>query len=192
MGGECGMCDARRLRGGDVVDLDTTVAILRVFAGLLIAGHGAQKWFGWSGGQGMAGFTEMVQRMGTRPARAWARVGATAELGGGLLLAVGFLTGIAAGLLVLDMVVAAWRVHWPRGLWIANGGYEYALTNSVVFGLFGLAGPGAYSLDAALGLVSWTVLLFLTTLVVGMTAVWAGTRPAAIERIEEERRRRVA
>ena len=177
------------------MDLDTTVAILRVFAGVLIVGHGAQKWFGSFGGQGMAGFKDMVQKVGVRPVDTWARIAASAELGGGLLLAAGFLTGIAAGALVLDMIVAAWRIHWPKGFWITNGGYEYVLTNIVIFGLFGLAGPGPYSLDAALGLVSWTILLFLATLVGGMTAVWAATRPAAVERIERldvERHRRIA
>lgn len=174
------------------MDLDTAFAILRVFAGLLVAGHGAQKVLGWAGGPGMTGFSGMVQGMGFRPVGAWAFIAAWAELGGGLLLAAGLLTGIAAGLLVVDMIVAVWKVHWPKGLWVSSGGAEHALTYLVIFGLFGLAGARAYSLDAALGLVSWTTLLFSLTLVLGLVAVWGSTRPAADERLAEERARRVA
>jgi putative oxidoreductase len=186
------MCDARLSRGGDVVDLDTMVTVLRVFVGLVVAGHGAQKAFGWLGGTGLAGWTAGVAKMGLRPPGFWANAAAWGETVGGLMLAIGLLTGIAAGVLVVDMIVAIWKVHWIKGLWIANGGYEYAMTNAVIFGLFGLAGPGAYSVDAALRLESWTILLFATTLLIGLLGVWGATRPAAVERVEEERHRRVA
>lgn len=174
------------------MDLDTALLALRVFAGLLIAGHGAQKALGWSGGPGLAGWTAGVQKMGFRPHAFWARAAAWGELGGGALLALGLLTGIAAGVLAVDMVVAAWKVHWPKGLWIANGGYEYALTNIVVYTLVGLAGPGAFALDASLRIAGWTTPLFLVILAVALATVWAGTRPAAsaLERAAEEEARR--
>lgn len=57
------------------MDLDTAFTILRVFAGLLIAGHGAQKAFGWSGGPGLAGFGGMVDQMGSRPRGLWSHRG---------------------------------------------------------------------------------------------------------------------
>lgn len=174
------------------MDLDTTFAILRVFAGLVIAAHGAQKVFGLFGGPGMAGFTQMVQGLGFRPAPVWANIAGSAELVGGLLLAVGLLTGIAAGLLVVDLIVAIWKVKWAKGFWTTNGGYEYDLTLLVIFGLFGLAGPGAWSLDAPLRIVSWTMLLFAATLVAGLFGVWSGARPAEAVRAEEARRRRAA
>jgi putative oxidoreductase len=174
------------------LDLDTALLILRVFAGLVIAGHGAQKAFGWSGGPGIESFSGMVRGMGFRPERQWAYVAAYAELGGGLLLAAGLLTGLAAGLLVVDMIVAMWKVHWSKGFWITKGGYEHALTYAVIFGLFGLAGAGEYSVDASLGLVSWTTILFLVTVVLGLTGIWSATRPTSVERLEEERRRRAA
>lgn len=179
------------------MDLDTALVVLRVFAGLLIAGHGAQKALGWFGGPGLAGFGGMVDKMGFRPRDLWSNVAAWGELVGGLMLAVGLLTGLAAGILAVDMVVAIWKVHWARGLWISNGGYEHALTNLVVYGVFGLTGAGAYSVDAALRLASWTAALFLASIVVGLAMVWAGARPAAgaIERAradEGERRGRPA
>jgi putative oxidoreductase len=176
------------------VDIDLILAALRVFAGLVIAGHGAQKVLGWFGGPGMTGFGGMVRGMGMRPVGVWTAAAAYGELVGGLLLAIGLLTGIAAGVLVLDMLVAIWKVHWAKGFWITNGGMEHALTNGVIYALFGLLGPGAYSLDAPLRLLSWNAALFAATIVIGLLGIWGSTRPeaAAMEREAEARRRRAA
>ncbi len=42
--------------------------ILRLVVGLTIAGHGAQKLFGWWGGPGMNGWTQVVTKLRIRPA----------------------------------------------------------------------------------------------------------------------------
>lgn len=175
------------------MDLNTAFFILRVFAGLAIAAHGAQKGLGWSGGPGLERWKGSVQKMGMRPHAFWAHAAAWGELVGGLCLTLGLLTGIAAGVLVMDMIVAIWKVHATKGFFVSNGGYEYALTDLVVFGLIGLAGPGAYALDGATGLASWSATLFIVALVLGLVTMWAGTRPAAAALAmmsEEERRRR--
>ena len=135
-----------------------------------------------------AGTAKMTGALSFRPARAWGVVLAWGELLGGLLLAVGLLTGIAAGVLLIDMIVAMWKVHWPKGFWVSKGGIEYNLTLATLFAVFGLAGPGAYAIDAPLGLASWTTTLFAVTLVLGLLGVWAGHRPEAA-RMEERRRR---
>jgi putative oxidoreductase len=158
----------------------------------VIAAHGAQKVLGLFGGPGMSAFTKVVDGLGFRPAPAWAAMAAYGELVGGVMFAAGFLTGIAAGILVVDMVVAIWRVKWPKGFWSANGGYEFDLTLLTIFALIGLAGPGAWSLDAPLRLVGWTTLEFAATLAVGLFGVWSAARPTEVARTEEARRRRVA
>ena len=79
------------------MDLELGMAIIRVVAGLMLAAHGAQKVFGWQEGPGLERWTGAVQSMGFRPARLWALAAAYGELVGGLLFAVGLLTGIAAG-----------------------------------------------------------------------------------------------
>jgi putative oxidoreductase len=38
-----------------MVVMDTALLILRVVVGLYVAGHGAQKLFGWFGGPGLKG-----------------------------------------------------------------------------------------------------------------------------------------
>lgn len=169
------------------MDLDTGFLILRVFAGTVVAAHGAQKAFGWSGGPGLERWKANVQTMGMRPHEFWAHAAAWGELVGGLCLVLGFLTGIAAGVLVLDMIVAIWKVHWSKGFWISQGGYEYALLNVALFAVFGLAGPGMWAVDRAIGLASWSLALFLVTMVLGLVTMWSGTRPATIPMIERER-----
>ncbi len=121
--------------------------ILRVVVGLLLAGHGAQKLFGWFGGHGLAGTTGWLQSQGFKPARLWALLGAGGEFGGGLFLALGLLTPLAAIALFASMLMAVIKFHWKAGLWSTNNGYEYPLVLLFVSVFFGLAGGGDYSLD---------------------------------------------
>ncbi|MCX6020402.1 MAG: DoxX family protein [Chloroflexi bacterium] len=146
--------------------MDSGLLLLRVMIGLLMAGHGAQKLFGWSGGPGLGGLTGYLRSLGFRPAAFWAFTGALGEFGGGLLLALGLFTPLAASLIISSMLVAAFSMHWRNGLWITNGGYEYTLTTGVVAAALGLTGPGAVSLDAALGL-HFPVAVFLLAAVGG-------------------------
>jgi putative oxidoreductase len=53
-----------------MIDVDLGLTILRVFVGVLIAGHGAQKLFGLFGGPGLSGTTGMMGSLGLKPARA--------------------------------------------------------------------------------------------------------------------------
>jgi len=125
--------------------------ILRVVVGLLFAGHGAQKLFGWFGGRGMAGHTGILERLGMSPAPVWAWINALAEFLGGLGLLFGLLTPLAAVALLGSMIVAIAKVHWSKGVWNTNGGFEYPVTLAAVAFVVGLTGPGFYSLDRILG-----------------------------------------
>ena len=131
---------------------DLAILLLRLVVGLLFFGHGAQKVFGWFGGKGMTGQLAMMERLGLQPARLWAWVNALAELLGGLGLAAGLLTPLAATLVIGSMVVAIIKVHWPNGLWNTNRGIEFPLTLATVAFVVGLTGPGIYSLDDLLRL----------------------------------------
>jgi putative oxidoreductase len=73
----------------------------------------------------------------------WGFLAALAESVGSLLLTVGFLTRTAALLLMGTMGMAA-TMHIKTG----NGSPETAVIYLLVFTLFFLAGPGAYSVDA--------------------------------------------
>jgi putative oxidoreductase len=131
--------------------MDAGLLIVRLVVGLTMAAHGAQKLFGWFGGHGLAGTGSFMEQMGFRPGRVQALVAGVGELGAGLFLAAGFLTPAAAAVLVAVMLVAALGVHRKAGFFAQSGGYEYALVLGAVALALAFTGPGAFSLDRALG-----------------------------------------
>ncbi len=152
--------------------------ILRLVIGLTLAAHGAQKLFGWFGGSGMDGWTQMVQNLRIRPARPWARVAALAEFGGGLLVALGLLSPLGSLAIAGSMLVAIATVHVAKGFFVTKGGYEFNLTILAAVFAVALTGPGIYSVDNALGihlLEPITLLAGSIALIVGV-AITLGTR----------------
>ena len=135
--------------------MSTGLLILRLVIGLLLAAHGAQKLFGWFGGYGIAGTGGWLESIGFKPGKALAVVTGLAELAGGIALAVGLLTPLAAAAVLGTMTVAAWS-HAANGLWATNGGYELPLINAVVAAALAFTGAGSFSLDNALGLTFGT------------------------------------
>jgi putative oxidoreductase len=131
--------------------MDIALVILRIVVGLLFVGHGTQKLFGWFGGSGIDGTTKMLGSLGYRPARAHALLTGVAEVGGGVLLAIGFLVPLAAAALVGVMLNAIASVHLKHGLWTTNGGLEFPLVMAAVPTAIAFAGAGVYSLDDAIG-----------------------------------------
>ncbi len=99
----------------DLALMSTGLLAGRLVLGLLLAGHGAQKLFGWFGGHGLAGTGAFFESLGFRPGRAFAAAAALSELGGGLLIALGFLGPVGPALIVAVMIVAALTVHWGHG-----------------------------------------------------------------------------
>lgn len=148
--------------------------ILRVIVGLLLAAHGAQKLFGWFGGHGLKNHADWLDSLDLRPGRFWAWVNGLAEFAGGLLLAVGLLTPVAAALVIANLVMAIVKVHWQKGLWNMQGGYEFPLVLGVAALTFGLGGPGAYALDPLL-FADWPhVQVFAVTLIIALIGVGVG------------------
>jgi putative oxidoreductase len=135
-----------------VKEVAMAIAILRAVIGLLFMGHGLQKLAGWFGGHGPEGTGQFFESVGLRPGKRHAISAGAAETTGGALLALGFLTPLAAALLTGSMTTAVKTVHIDKGPWVAEGGWEY---NAVlVAALFAIteAGPGRASLDHKLGI----------------------------------------
>ncbi len=130
---------------------DTALLLLRLGVGLTFAAHGAQKVFGWWGGPGLEGWRGAMSSMGFRPAGLFAGLSALIEFAGGLFLAVGLLTPLAAAALIAQSVVIIGHVHWPKGFFNGKGGYEFPLSLGLGSIVVLLLGAGAWSLDAAFG-----------------------------------------
>jgi putative oxidoreductase len=132
--------------------MDTGRLIIRIVVGLTLAAHGAQKLFGTFGGRGLDGTGRMFEALGFRPGKLFAGVAGLGETGGGLALAFGLLTPLAAGVVAATMIVAIVSVHLDKGFFTHNGGYEFPLMIGAVALGIALTGPGKLSLDAMLGL----------------------------------------
>ncbi|WP_024609749.1 MULTISPECIES: DoxX family protein [unclassified Pseudoalteromonas] len=124
--------------------------ILRVPVGLILAAHGAQKLFAWFGGYGLEGTGQWMASMGLEPGYWLAMMAGSAEFFGGIALAIGLLTRPAAVVAGFTMLIAIFSVHISNGLFMANNGYEYALTLLVVTVVLAIQGAGSFSLDNVL------------------------------------------
>lgn len=165
--------------------MDLAVLVLRLVVGLLFAAHGAQKLFGVLGGGGLEGTAGMFDNIGLRPGWLQARAAGTAELVGGLLIALGLFTPFAAAALIAVMVAAIVTVHAPNGIWNTNQGYEFNLVLiAAVFALAGI-GAGAWSLDNALAFdlhgTIWAIAALAAGIIGGIGTVISGRISAGHE-----------
>ena len=160
--------------------------LLRIVVGLLFAGHGAQKLFGWFGGGGPQGTAQFFGSVGYRMPAVLAIVAGLAELGGGLLFASGLLTAFASFLLATMMLNAIATVVLPKGL---LGGWELELTLLTVAIAVTATGPGEISLDHAIGWadditgIEWASLVLAAAIVTSLITTTIGRARADLDEI---------
>ena len=143
--------------------------IARVILGVLMAGHGAQKLFGWLGGYGLAGTGGFFENLGFKPGRLFAAAASVSEVVSGMLIALGLFGPIGPAILLSVMIVAAVSVHWKNGIFVTSNGIEVPLVYAAMAVMFALTGFGRYSLDSLLGLGSiWTRPFVATVLAAGV------------------------
>ncbi len=127
---------------------DVAGFVTRVFLGVVMFPHGAQKLLGWFGGYGFSATMGFFGSMGIPPVFAFLAI--VAEFFGALGVIFGFLTRVAAFGIGMVMLVAITAVHLPNGFFAQQNGIEYTLI------LFGVAlavmikGAGRWSLDELL------------------------------------------
>ncbi|MFE4414631.1 DoxX family protein [Streptomyces sp. NPDC056821] len=121
--------------------------LIRLTFGLLMAGHGAQKLFGLFGGRGLTAPGQGFAALGYRPGRLFAAIGGLSEFLGGLGLAFGLLTPLAAAALIGVMINAMATVTGVHGLWETDGGVEYNVCIAVVALGIAAIGPGRLAVD---------------------------------------------
>lgn len=123
---------------------------LRVPVGVIFAAHGAQKLFGWFGGYGLEGTGQFFGSIGLTPGYLMALLAGLVEFFGGLALVLGILVRPAAASLAGAMLIAVFAVHWTKGFFASNGGYEYALALLAASVALVLTGAGRFSVDRSL------------------------------------------
>jgi putative oxidoreductase len=153
--------------------------VCRIVIGILMAGHGAQKLFGWFGGGGLEGTARMFDQIGLRPGHLQARAAAMAEFCGGLAIAAGLLTPLAVAAIIGVMTAAVITVHAANGPWNQDQGFEYNLVIVAVLFAIAVMGSGDWSLDNALGLagmkgVGWGLAALFAGFLGGSLAVASG------------------
>jgi len=161
--------------------------MLRLVVGLAFAAHGSQKLFGWFGGGGSAGTAGFFSSLGFRAPAAMALVAGLAELGGGLLLAAGLLTPLAALVLTVVMLNAIATVKWRKGFF--EPGFELDLTFLTVAVAVTATGPGRLSLDHAFGWaeeitgIEWASLVLAVAIVISLITTTLGRARADLDEI---------
>jgi|SRR5690242_376632 putative oxidoreductase len=157
----------------------------RLVVGLGLAAHGAQKLFGWFGGHGRAGTGGYLESIGFKPGKVFATAAGGGEFCGGLLVALGLFGPLGPALMVAVMIVAMTQ-HREGGFFAMNNGIELPLLYATAGVALAFTGPGAYSLDAALGLrlgaQAWVDALVLAIGVLGALASLAVRRPTPATR----------
>ena len=127
-----------------------TIPIRLALAAVMIA-HGSQKVLGSFGGPGFNAFTSGNTPFSfMRPAWLWLAAAAFAEFVGGIMVALGFLTRVAAFLIACTMLTAVVGVHLSGGVFASNRGYEYPLALFAMALALLISGGGMLSVDRAI------------------------------------------
>jgi putative oxidoreductase len=144
-------------KGGAVIGLG--LAVLRLALATVFIAHGAHILFGlWPGpGIGTGGLDLTAQAFaahGLAPAFPLAVLTGIIEFAGGILLAIGWFTRVAAPLLAIVIMVAIWKMQWAYGFflnWVGPAdrghGYEYSLLLLGALLCVSLTGGGEWSID---------------------------------------------
>lgn len=140
--------------------VDYALLALRLWAGVVIILHGVNH------ARSLDGTARWFASVGFRYPKLNAAMSAFMEIAVGIGLIAGMLTSAAAAGLAATMFVAFWAIHRFAGFFVfhrPDEGYEYVATLTVIALALAIAGPGAASVDRALGidetLSGWTGLL---------------------------------
>jgi len=167
------------------MSVDLGILIIRVLFGAALAAHGAQKLFGWFGGYGLKGTGGFFEQLGFRPGVPFAAAAGLSEFGGGVLLTLGLFTPFGAAAVLSAMLVAIVSVHLKNGFFAMGNGFELPFLYAVAAFALAFTGPGAFSLDALLGLTSlsqpYLVAGVLVLSIVGSVVTLGSRRPAPVQ-----------
>ena len=129
--------------------IDIALLLLRSWAGVVIIAHGMNH------GRHLERTAKWFASTGFRAPKLNASLSAGNEIAIGLGLILGLLTSVAAAGLAATMFVAFWAIHRFVGFFVfhrPDEGYEYVVTLAIISLALAIVGPGAVSIDSALGI----------------------------------------
>jgi putative oxidoreductase len=159
--------------------VDAGLLLLRLAVGLALVAHGRHtvtRWFGGGGGSPVAAASRPEAGLPAEGASATGPMAGPVELLAGSLLVVGLLTPFGAAVVVGLAAVVCQRAY-PRSGPAFAAEQRFLLCAALGALTLAFAGPGALSLDGALGLKPRGPVWGLVTLafgLVGATAVLGG------------------
>src|SRR6266566_2535512 len=122
-------------------------AFMRFCVGATIVPHGYTKLL-----QGaVAPAAGMIAKLGLEPALAWAYFVGVVEIFGGICLAIGLLTRLAAAALVIEFAVIVFAVKYSIGFFAFKGGFELELLLGLLCLAIFFRGGDKVSVDRAIG-----------------------------------------
>jgi putative oxidoreductase len=113
--------------------------VLRLALGTIMIAHGWQKI-----ADHLQGIIGVIHHMGLPTFMAYLVV--AAEFSGGILLVIGFLTRLAALAILVDMLVAIFKVHLPNGLFSPKG-FEFPMACAAIAFALIFTGSGPIAID---------------------------------------------
>ena len=122
-------------------------AFMRFCVGAIIAPHGYTKLF--QGGIGAS--AGIIAKLGLEPAIAWAYLVGGVEFFGGILIAIGLLTRLAAAALLIEFAVIVFAIKFANGFFAFRNGFEFELLLGLLCLAILFGGGGKLSLDRAIG-----------------------------------------
>jgi putative oxidoreductase len=134
------------------VSIDLSLLVARLVLSIVVAGHGAQKLFGWFHGYGFEGAMQFFTETIGLPYLFGVLIILTETLGM-LLLFAGYFTRLFASGVVMIMLGAIFTYHAPNGFfmnWDGNlpgEGYEFHLLATALAATLSISGGGKFSLD---------------------------------------------
>ena len=131
---------------------DVGLLIFRLTLAFIFIYHGARRLFGWFGGRGLdASAHYFATTAHLHPGKAFAILGGSIELFGGIALALGLFSRLAGLGIFGDMMMAIITVTHGQGFNSTAGpGWELNLALGVLALVPAFFGSGHYSIDALL------------------------------------------
>ena len=111
------------------------LGVVRIVVGLLFLEHGLMKIVGFPAPMGHGPLPPMIMAAGI------------IELAGGVLVAAGLFSRIAAFVCSGEMAFAYFIAHFPRGIYPAMNGGEDAILFCFIFLYLAAAGPGSFAIN---------------------------------------------